>query len=376
MASNMIQSLNPLKASFQASGVDYATKQQRLREQLAANQSAMANASPAAKALLQSEAASLQAQIDAAVANGAYEARRRELENSKYTGYDAASDPAYQVYRKRYLTDADRGTADTLGEVAGQTGGYASTAAVAAAQQQGNYYRSQLADKELELGAQDYDKYQREYANKAALLGQYQNAALTANNYAQTLETQYNTYKAGLAEDSAKQLAAMGDFSEMAALYGWSDAQLQAAQAAWLASQAVGSGGSGGSGRSSSSKGKGEKTYDGLTYDQVAQKISPIVANLPAGEVMSVINANRLGLTASQLEVAREIAGSVLKDTTLNQALADSYTKNSAVAKESAAYNASTTAKTAVQSAAASAASAAEAAKNALLNAALGAKKK
>jgi hypothetical protein len=82
-----------------------------------------------------------------------------KLAQTKTWDYDYTEDPAWQAYRKEYLREADRGTRDTLAAYAGQTGGIPSTAAVGAAQQQGNYYRAQLADKIPELMQQDYSRW-------------------------------------------------------------------------------------------------------------------------------------------------------------------------------------------------------------------------
>lgn len=73
--------------------------------------------------------------------------------------YDPASDALYSAYRKQYLREADLASQDALGNAAILTGGRASTAAVAAAQQAGNYYRAKAADKLPELAQLAYDMY-------------------------------------------------------------------------------------------------------------------------------------------------------------------------------------------------------------------------
>ncbi len=82
-----------------------------------------------------------------------------KLANPAQWSYDYQNDPAWQAYRKEYLREADRANRDTMGAYAAQTGGMPSTAAVGAAQQAGNYYRSQLADKIPELMQDDYSRY-------------------------------------------------------------------------------------------------------------------------------------------------------------------------------------------------------------------------
>lgn len=81
------------------------------------------------------------------------------LANPQAWNYNYRQDPAWQAYRKEYLREADRGTRDTMANAAAMTGGIPSTAAVGAAQQAGNYYRAQLADKIPELMQNDYSRY-------------------------------------------------------------------------------------------------------------------------------------------------------------------------------------------------------------------------
>ena len=81
------------------------------------------------------------------------------LAEQKKWSYNAAQDPAWQAARKQYLREADRGTRDTMAAAAGMTGGVPSTAAVAAGQQAGNYYRAQLADRLPEYMQQDYNRW-------------------------------------------------------------------------------------------------------------------------------------------------------------------------------------------------------------------------
>jgi hypothetical protein len=65
-----------------------------------------------------------------------------------------------------YRREGERATADTLAKAAANTGGVASTAAVTAAQQAGNYYGSQLADKLPELYDAAYDRWFNEFTMK------------------------------------------------------------------------------------------------------------------------------------------------------------------------------------------------------------------
>lgn len=81
------------------------------------------------------------------------------LQNSQWGGWDKDTDPSYQAYRKEYLREADRSMEDTLGAYATNTGGVASSAAITAASQAADYYKSQLSDKIPELYQNAYNRY-------------------------------------------------------------------------------------------------------------------------------------------------------------------------------------------------------------------------
>jgi len=76
--------------------------------------------------------------------------------------YDLESDPAWQAYKQQYTREGRRASEDTLGQYAAMTGGMPSTAAMAAAQQAGNYYAAQMNDKIPELYKLAYDMYLNE----------------------------------------------------------------------------------------------------------------------------------------------------------------------------------------------------------------------
>lgn len=80
-------------------------------------------------------------------------------------------DPLWPVYKKEYLREGERATADALGQAAAASGGRASTAAATAAAQAGDYYAAKLNDMILTLYQQAYDKYLSEYQMKLSDLG-------------------------------------------------------------------------------------------------------------------------------------------------------------------------------------------------------------
>ena len=103
------------------------------------------------------------------------------------------TDPLYGQYRKSYLREGDRATADALGQAAAASGGRPSTAAVTAATQAGDYYAAQLNDIIPTLYQQAYDQYLDEYNMSLQDL----NAVNTQEqlDYAKYLDdlTQFNT---------------------------------------------------------------------------------------------------------------------------------------------------------------------------------------
>lgn len=84
--------------------------------------------------------------------------------------YDYKTDPSYQAYAKQYAREGRRASEDTMGQYAAMTGGRPSTAAMTAAQQAGNYYSAQMADKIPELYQQAYQRYLQEYQRQLQAL--------------------------------------------------------------------------------------------------------------------------------------------------------------------------------------------------------------
>ncbi len=91
--------------------------------------------------------------------------------------YDPASDKLYDAYRKQYERQADLAAANALGTAAALTGGQASTAAVAASQQAGGYYRAMLAGKLPELAQLAYERYSGERKTRLSAIDSLLDAA-------------------------------------------------------------------------------------------------------------------------------------------------------------------------------------------------------
>lgn len=94
--------------------------------------------------------------------------------------YDPATDPNTKYYTDMYRREGQRAMQDTLGAIAGTTGGIPSSYATAAAAQQRNYYAQQLTDKYPELYQQAYDRFLSEYMRAQQTAGMLQGQSDTA----------------------------------------------------------------------------------------------------------------------------------------------------------------------------------------------------
>lgn len=88
-----------------------------------------------------------------------YQAALKALTERKPFSYDAQTDPVYAAYKKEYLREGQRATANALAQASAATGGRPSSYAATAASQAGDYYASQLSDKIPELYQQAYQRY-------------------------------------------------------------------------------------------------------------------------------------------------------------------------------------------------------------------------
>lgn len=116
-----------------------------------------------------------------------------DILNYEDFSYSTDTDPLYSNYRKQYLREAERATADALGEAAATTGGIASSYATTAAAQAGQYYTAQLADVIPELYELAYNEWLNDYSLLQSDLTTVQTQEDT--EYSQYLDelSQYNT---------------------------------------------------------------------------------------------------------------------------------------------------------------------------------------
>lgn len=102
-------------------------------------------------------------------------------------------DPLWPVYKKQYLREGERATANALGQAAAATGGRPSSYAVNAATQAGDYYATKLNDIIPQLYQQAYDRWANKYSMMQQDLGAVNNQEQL--DYAKFLDqlSQYNT---------------------------------------------------------------------------------------------------------------------------------------------------------------------------------------
>lgn len=161
---------------------------------------------------------------------GEYDAAMNAFLNPEPFTYDPAKDPSMAQYRKQFLREAQRTQQDVLGQMATATGGIPSSYAVTAAQQAGDYYRSQLMDKVPEMQSQAYSRYLNDRTQQANAL----QALRTDRSNAYTEWANEREYSDAREEQSledlrhrADALAAQGDFSLYPQAYGFTAEQVK-----------------------------------------------------------------------------------------------------------------------------------------------------
>lgn len=113
--------------------------------------------------------------------------------NREDFSWSKETDPQWSSYKKSYLREGDRATENALAQASAASGGRASTAAITAATQAGDYYATQLNDIIPTLYQQAYDRYLNEYSMMLQDLGAVNTQEQL--DYAKYLDqlTQYNT---------------------------------------------------------------------------------------------------------------------------------------------------------------------------------------
>ena len=97
-----------------------------------------------------------------------------KVANRQEFSYDAETDPRFSAYKKEYLREGDRASANAIAQASAGTGGVPSSFAATAAAQVGNYYAGQLADIIPTLYADSYDQYVNDFNMDLSGLGALQ----------------------------------------------------------------------------------------------------------------------------------------------------------------------------------------------------------
>lgn len=104
----------------------------------------------------------------------AYQQQLQSIVNQQPFSYDPEKDPRYAAYKKTYLREGDRATANALAQASAATGGVPSSYAATAAAQAGNYYAGQVADVIPQLYEDSYNQYLNDFQMKLSGLGALQ----------------------------------------------------------------------------------------------------------------------------------------------------------------------------------------------------------
>ena len=113
--------------------------------------------------------------------------------NREPFSWSKETDPQYSSYKKTYLREGERATANALAQASAASGGRASSYAVNAASQAGDYYATKLSDVIPTLYQQAYERYLKDYQMKLSDLEAVNNQEQL--DYAKYLDQlgQYNT---------------------------------------------------------------------------------------------------------------------------------------------------------------------------------------
>lgn len=109
--------------------------------------------------------------------------------NQQAFSYDPEMDGSYSAYKKAFLREGERASANALAQASAASGGQVSSYAATAAQQAGNYYAAQLGDIIPTLEQNAYQKYLDDFSKRLSSLSALE--ADRASNYENWLN-EYN----------------------------------------------------------------------------------------------------------------------------------------------------------------------------------------
>lgn len=142
----------------------------------------------------------------------------RAVNQGSFT-YDPKTDTSAAAVRKQYLREAERARADTLAKASAGTGGTPSSFAVTAAQQAGDYHLTQLADQQVALEQNAYQRYLNDYQKLLSDIGVLtEQREFDYTAYLQQLQQEqenlqnamaiYNTYGSTMTADQYREMFA------------------------------------------------------------------------------------------------------------------------------------------------------------------------
>lgn len=124
-----------------------------------------------------------------------YQGLLDRLQSYKPFSYNPEEDPLYQQYADSYIRSGQRAASDILGQLAARTGGMASSYAGAMAQQGYDQYMQELAAKVPELRQIAYNMYADDYNRQLGLYDRgYQRFSDDFNRYMDTERFNYGLY--------------------------------------------------------------------------------------------------------------------------------------------------------------------------------------
>lgn len=220
------------------------------------------------------------------------------LVNQQPFAYDLQADPSWGAYKKAYMREGDRASANALAQASAASGGRASSYAMTAAQQAGNYYAGQLADVIPTLEQQAYSRYLGDINNRMITLNALNNDRAfeqenwmngynmmqnSLGNYQGQDQTDYQRYLDAMnlqyQAEQDKQAQEQQKFQNALALYqamGYATpdvAQTLGISGNGTNSTPAGNGGGSTGNKGNSGGGKGSSGYDngGLTSAQIKE---------------------------------------------------------------------------------------------------------
>lgn len=116
------------------------------------------------------ESSDIHAYKDAPTYENRYQQKQQELLDAALNrdpfSWSKETDPQYGSYKKTYLREGERATANALAQASAASGGRPSSYAVSAATQAGDYYATKLSDVIPTLYQQAYERYLKDYQMK------------------------------------------------------------------------------------------------------------------------------------------------------------------------------------------------------------------